>query len=284
MYFIVEVSNKYFLLYLDSWNETSYYYEQPSVEFEDQLIIYKTEKERDNYVDRFFSSILPVNKANSDRLFKNIPLIKYSFFDDNNDGLKDRFKFKITFYPDDMNNLKNIKLAFLFKYEVRTNVVGRMNTVAMVDIDTPLGASYIKVDGNLNLMQKSSMDRTTFYNEYYYRNIFNNTNGEYLSFDEIANEYYSRNFSTYYDYDTYIIPMKNPKVVKIEVNINIPSFQKILFTTPLFTKIKFFWLQYFSVLIPIAAIFYFIMQFVFRNHIVDTINSNDIGVKKKKIL
>ena len=56
-------------------------------------------------------------------------------------------------------------------------------------------------------------------------------------------------FTTYYDYDTYIIPMKNPKVVKIEVNINIPSFQKILFTTPLFTKIKFFWLQYFSVLI-----------------------------------
>ena len=244
MYFIAEVSNKYFLLYLDSWNETSYYYEQPSVEFEDQLIIYKTE---DNE-DKFFSSILPVNKANSGSLFNNIPLIKYSFFDDNNDGLKDRFKFKITFYPDNMNNLKNIKLVFLFKYEVRTNVVGRMNTVAMVDIDTPLGASYIKVDGNLNLMQKSSMDRTTFYNEYYYRNIFNNTNGEYLSFDEIANEYYSRNFSTYYDYDTYIIPMKNPNAVKIEVNINIPSFQKILFSTPLFTKIKFFLLQYFSIL------------------------------------
>jgi len=280
LFFIAEVSNKYFLLYLDSWNETSYYYEQPSVEFEDQLIIYKTE----NNEDRFFSSILPVNRANSNSLFEKIHLIKYSFFDDNNDGLKDRFKFKITFYQENMENLKNIKLVFLFKYEVRTNVVGRMNTVAMVDIDTPLGASYIKVDGNLNLMQKSTMDRTTFYNEYYYRNVFNNTNGEYLSFDQIANEYYSRNFTTHYDYDTYIIPMKNPNVVKIEVNINIPSFQKILFSTPLFTKIKFFWLQYFSILIPIAVIFYFIIQFVFRNHIVDTINSNDIGVKKKKIL
>ena len=276
----MEISKKYYLLYLDSWNETSYYYEQPSVEFEDQLIIYKTE----NNEEKFFSSILPVNQVNSDDLFENIPIIKYSFFDDNNEGLKDRFKFKITFYPNNMKNLKNIKLVFLFKYEIRTNVVGRMNTVAMVDIDTPLGASYIKVDGNLNLMQKSSMDRTTFYNEYYYRNIFNNSNGEYLSFDEIANEYYSRNFSTYYDYDTYIIPMKNPSVVKIEVNINIPSFQKILFSTPLFTKIKFFWIQYFSILIPIAVIFYFIIQFVFRNHIVDTINSNDVGVKKKKIL
>ena len=283
MYSIAEVSNKYYLLfinYLDSWNETSYYYEQPSVEFEDQLIIYKTE----NNQDKFFSSILRVNEQNYDRLFDNIPLIKYSFYDDNNDGLKDRFSFKMTFFPNNVKNIKNIKLVFLFKYEVRTNVVGRMNTVAMVDIDTPLGASYIKVDGSLNLMQRSPMDRTTFYNEYYYRNIFNNTNGEYLTFDQIANEYYSRNFSTYYDYDTYIIPMKNPKVVKIEVNINIPSFQKILFSTPLFTKIKFFWLQYFSILIPIGALFYFIVQFVFRNHIVDTINSNNIGVKKKKIL
>ena len=50
------------------------------------------------------------------------------------------------------------------------------------------------------------------------------------------------------------------------------------------TKIKFFWVQYVAVLLPVAGIFYFIMQFVFRNYIVNTINSNDIGVKKKKIL
>jgi hypothetical protein len=243
------------------------------------LIIYKTE----NNEEQFFSSILSLNDNNQDNLFENAPLIKYEYFDDNNNGLIDRFKFKITFKAD-VPNLKNIKLVFLFKYEFKINIFGRMYTVAMADIDTPLGASYIQLDGDLNLKQKAPIDRTTFYNDKYYENIFENNRERYFSFNEIANEYYKRNFSTIYDYDTYIMPMKNPRIVRIEANINVPSFQKILYLTPLFTKIKFFWIQYAAVLIPVAGIFYFILQFVFRNHIVDTINSSDIAVKKKKIL
>ena len=244
------------------------------------MIIYKTER---NSKEKFFSSILSLNDNNQDNLFDNAPLIKYEYFDDNNNGLIDRFKFKITFKTD-VPNLRNIKLVFLFKYEFKINIFGRMYTVAMADIDTPLGASYIQLDGDLNLKQKAPIDRTTFYNDKYYENIFENNRERYFSFNEIANEYYKRNFSTIYDYDTYIMPMKNPKIVRIEVNINVPSFQKVLYLTPLFTKIKFFWIQYAAVLIPVAGIFYFILQFVFRNHIVDTINSSDISVKKKKIL
>ena len=238
-----------------------------------------------------------VNQENSDNnnLFQSAPLIKYSYFDDNNDGLIDRFNFKITFLTDHVNEIRNIKLVFFFRYEFKENVVGKMNTVAMADIDTPLGASYIKVDGDLKLQQKTAIDRTTFYNENIYRFIYrSNTNQDtqtsidnnyqLYDFNDIAKEYYSRDFSTLYDYDTYIVPMKNPRIVRLEVNINVPSFQKILYSTPLFTKIKFFWAHYVSVLIPLAGIFYFIMQFAFRNHIVDSINSNDIGVKKKKIL
>jgi len=174
-------------------------------------------------------------------------------------------------------------LIFLFKYEFKVNIVGKMDTAAFIDIDTPLGASYIKVNGNLKLKQKSPIDRTTFYDEIYYENIFNNSN-EKINFYEAQSEYYSRNFSTYYDYETYIEPLRNPRIVKMDIDINVPSFQKILFTTPLFTKIKFFWVQYLAVFIPIGCIMYFIMQFVFRNHIVSTINSNDIGLEKKKIL
>ena len=75
-----------------------------------------------------------------------------------------------------------------------------MNTTAIVNIDTPLiGALYIKVDWDLNLRQKSSIDRTTFYNEDYYGNIFEINKGDLLTYDEISNEYYSRNLSTHYD-------------------------------------------------------------------------------------
>ena len=37
---------KYYINIIDHWNEISYYYEQVSLEFEEQLIIYKTEEVR----------------------------------------------------------------------------------------------------------------------------------------------------------------------------------------------------------------------------------------------
>ena len=103
-----------------------------------------------------------------------------------------------------------------------------MDTAAFIDINTPLGASYIKVNGNLNLKQKSPIDRTTFYNEFYYENILDRQNyEEKINFYDLQNEYYSRNFCTFYDYETFIEPMRNPKIAKLDIDINVPSFQKI---------------------------------------------------------
>ena len=274
------------------------------MKFDDQLLIFKTEKKEKekesdvfNYEEKLFSSILKINtqytpskeedeEKKKDLLFTNPPLIKYSSFDDNNDGLMDRFNFRISFVTDNNTTaINNLRLIFLFSYEFKINIVGKMNTAAFIDIDTPLGASYIKVTGSLNLRQKSPIDRTTFYNEYYYENVFENSYyGEKINFYEIENEYYSRNFSTSYDYDTFIQPVRNSRIVKMDIDIYVPSFQKILYRTPLSTKIKFFWVQYCAVFIPIGCIIYFIMQFVFRNHIVSTINSNDIDFKKEKVL
>ena len=145
-----------------------------------------------------FSSILKLNsyynKEPVGALFTYPPLIKYEYFDDNNDGLIDRFKFKISFIPDNnARSINNLRLIFLFKYELKANIVGKMDTAAFIDINTPLGASYIKVNGNLNLKQKSPIDRTTFYNEFYYENVLDSDNyKEKINFYDIQNEYYSR--------------------------------------------------------------------------------------------
>ena len=161
----------------------------------------KPKDRRHYYIKRkLFSSILKLNQyyTNIDagnELFQYPPLIKYEYFDDNNDGLIDRFKFRISFIPDnDARQINNLRLIFLFKYEFKVNIVGKMDTAAFIDINTPLGASYIKVNGNLNLKQKSPIDRTTFYNEFYYENILDKQNyQEKINFYDLQNEYYSRN-------------------------------------------------------------------------------------------
>ena len=276
-----------------------YYYEQPSVKFEDQMLIFLNY----NGDEKFFSTIYKLNSVykggdntndnnNNNPLLDFPPIIKFEMFDYNNDGLNDTFKFKINIPVDDVKNIKNIKLVFLFNYEVNINIVGRMDTIGVVDVDTPLGVSYMKIDGDLNLLQKSAIDRTTFYNEYYYENIFNKKDAnnvnyhdlEAFSFKEICENYYSRNFTTYFDYETYIEPMRNPTIAKFDVTINIPSFQKILYMTPAFTKFKFFFVQLVAVMIPVIFILYAIMQFVFRNQVIQTTCSNNLEIPKKKIL
>ena len=270
-----------------------YYYEQPSVKFEDQMLIFLNY----NGDEKFFSTIYKLNSVykggdntndnnNNNPLLDFPPIIKFEMFDYNNDGLNDTFKFKINIPVDDVKNIKNIKLVFLFNYEVNINIVGRMDTIGVVDVDTPMGVSYMKIDGDLNLLQKSAIDRTTFYNEHYYENIFRKDKHdlEAFSFKEICESYYSRNFTTYFDYETYIEPMRNPTIAKFDVTINIPSFQKILYMTPAFTKFKFFFVQLVAVMIPVIFILYAIMQFVFRNQVIQTTCSNNLEIPKKKIL
>ena len=66
-------------------------------------------------------------------------MIKYSYFDDNNDGLIDRFNFRISFFTDSgTENLKNLRLIILFPYEFKVNIAGKMNASAFIDIDTPI--------------------------------------------------------------------------------------------------------------------------------------------------
>lgn len=79
--------------------------------------MYKTENDGTTNKEQFFSIVLYLNKEYSDNLFNNISLIKYESFDDNNNGLIDRFKFKIIFKQNNVKNLKNIKMVFLFSYE-----------------------------------------------------------------------------------------------------------------------------------------------------------------------
>ena len=63
-------------------------------------MIFKTEENGNNTEEKLFSSILKLNQyysseKSSELLFTYPPLIKYEYFDDNNDGLIDKFKYKI---------------------------------------------------------------------------------------------------------------------------------------------------------------------------------------------
>ena len=270
--------------HLDFWNNEGVYYEQPNVEYNDELIMVVN----DTRETKTFSSILYLNQFFDPLL--NIPMIKYEIFDDNHDGLNDTFKFKINFPVNNVKTITNIKLYLFFKYSLNTNIQGSIErTLCEVDINTPLGVSYVKINGDLVLKQKFPLSSSTFSVGNYKENILNvsetyaDNTTTYLKNDvtdfniESKKEYfYNRDVYTVFDYSKVVIPYKNRDVVQIELTVNIPSFQAIMWEIPIAAKIKFAWVQFMALFIPVYVILRLIQFYIFKNRIFPSVPVSDL--------
>jgi hypothetical protein len=256
------------------------YFEQPNVFYKGEMMMYyyckniinnaeteeseESEKEEEENV-KFFSTIFYLNSG-LDKKQRIFPLIKVKAFDENFDGLINKYDFRIAFNNDINDIIKNIKIILFFQYSLKENVNGSMVTPAAIDIDTPNGAGYIKINGDLNLYQKAPLTKNTF-EQYDYSNVFGSNYIEQKEYDEILKEFSERNVSTIFEYDRFVSPLRSMSTVQIDVTVNIPSFQKILYATPQLTKFKFFWVQLMAIFIPCYIIFDIILVFLFKNKI-----------------
>lgn len=102
-----------------------------------------------------------------------------------------------------------------------------MQTMCLIDIDTPVGASYIYTNGRLNLNKKSPISSGTIAKTLYYTDIFQNTTSPY-DFLSIYKEFTSRNLTTTYEYDKFVQPLRSNRETELEVEITIPSYQTIM--------------------------------------------------------
>ena len=102
-----------------------------------------------------------------------------------------------------------------------------MQTMCLIDIDTPVGASYVYTNGYLNLNQKSPITSGTIAKTIYYTDIFKNATSPY-DFVTMYKEFAERNLTTNYVYDKIVMPYRSNTETEIEVEITIPSYQEIM--------------------------------------------------------
>lgn len=212
-----------------------------------------------------FSSIFYINEQFGADNRLDIPLIKYEKIDSNHDDYIDQFKFQISFY-DTPSEIRRIKLQILFSYTIAVNNDQEdeiVSTNCDVDIETPNGASYVKIDGDLNLHQKEPLEAKTLNYGSYYKSQ-KDTFLDYQKYEETFNK---RSVTTFYDYQKIVIPQRTTDRVRIDMTVNIPSFQPILWKTSGFTALKFAFIQYMAMFIPLAVLFKIIMLFIFRSKI-----------------
>lgn len=257
-----------YIISLGFWKDTSVFFEQPNVTYNDQMILYVLEDSNMKY----FSSMLPLNNYYSENLL-NIPMVKYEDFDINYDRLIDQYLFKINFYTNP-GKIRNIKLLFLFDYTLTTRVQGTIQTLAVVDIDTPLGASYVRAEGELRIKQKGPLNINTLTTGNYNEDIFKSRTP--IEYDELLDAFRDRRVSTVFDYDKVVIPMKHDQITQLEIIVNIPSFEEYTVEVPSFTQLKFAWIQYLTMFIPIAFAIYSIKVYILTNRIFQCTTVSDL--------
>lgn len=233
-----------------------------------------------NDESKIFFTNLPFNQ-HYDNLLPQIPMIKYEIFDNNYDDLNDVFKFKINIPTGDVTKVSHIKLFVFFTYSLKTNIKGKIkNALCEINIDSPFGASYVKIDGDLVLKQRKSLNSATFAVVNYENDIFNST--EKINTENLREKINNRDVYTMFDYQKIVIPFKNPTIVQIDLTVNIPSFQQIIWEVPVLTKLKFAWIQCLALFIPVYIILRLVQYYIFRNRIFPSVQVSDLP--KNKIL
>ena len=148
-----------------------------------------------------------------------------------------------------------------------------------VDIDTPNGVSEITTKGDLILKQTSPIASTSIPSKQYYStDLFEVDLYSPYDFLEIYNKFTNRNYTTSYEYIPFIVPPNSgSNVITMNIEINIPKFQKVFFYQSVYLNLKEAWIQYLFIFIPIFVGVYYLLLFILENQVFPCSVKSDLG-------
>ena len=278
----------------DFWLRLKEYLEQPKIDFTNDYILYVSTFDSNNNPTRtFFDSSNKtlndmINKIGNYSLNSNLYLIsredkasisKYSY-DDDNDGINDRLIIRYETNKEEIitnNNNIDLKLIFFVNYRLTKEVKLLMTPMIYVDIPIINGAKEINLSGDLELVQKSPIVSTTVTSQIYNKKkpltVDEKLNSP-LDLLNIYNEYKNMNYTLKYNYEKIEKRSNNKLIINIEMNI--PKLQRVFYIQSVFEAIKYAWMQYFYIFLPIYIILYIIYKFIIESNIFYTHIKSDL--------
>ena len=278
----------------DFWLRLKEYLEQPKIDFTNDYILYvSTFDSNNNPINTFFDSSDKtlndmINKIGNYNLNSNLNLIsredkasisKYSY-DDDNDGINDRLIIRYETNKEEIitnNNNIDAKLIFFVNYRLTKEVKLLMTPMIYVDIPIINGAKEINLSGDLELVQKSPIVSTTVTSQIYNKKkpltVDEKLNSP-LDLLNIYNEYKNMNYTLKYNYEKIEKRSNNKLIINIEMNI--PKLQRVFYIQSVFEAIKYAWMQYFYIFLPIYIILYIIYKFIIESNIFYTHIKSDL--------
>ena len=279
----------------DFWLRLKEYLEQPKIDFTNDYILYvSTFDANNNPITTFFDSSdktlidminkigdLEINNINNNNIISRedaASISKYSY-DDDNDGINDRL---IIRYETNKNGIINgnnidIKLIFFVNYRLTKKVKLLMTPMIYVDVPIIGGTKEINLSGDLELIQKSPIASTTVTSQIYNKKkpltVDEKLNSP-LDLLNIYNESKNMNYTLKYNYEKIEKRLDGKLILNIEMNI--PKLQRIFYIESVYEAIKYAWMQYFYIFLPIYIILYMIYKFIIESNIFYTHVKSDL--------
>ena len=276
----------------DFWLRLKEYLEQPKVEFTNDYMLYISHGTTITDQTFFYSSVSTLNdfykKACDFELNKDIchsdvePIVTASQEDNDDDGINDKLnlRFEIDSNAIISSEKKDVKIIFFLKYRLTKTVKLIMTPMIYVNIPlTEAGAKEIQLNGDLELVQKSPIASTTITSQIYNKEnkVFEIDQKLNSPFDLFYyfNKYKNLNYTLKYNYEKIEKTTSDNKLI-IDMQMNIPKLQRVFYIQSAFEAIKYAWMQYFYIFLPIYIILYMIYKFIIESNIFYTHVKSDL--------
>ena len=267
----------------DFWLRLKEYLEQPKIDFTNDYMLYVSTFDgqflpintffdsSNKTLNDMFSTIIEKNgQSNIISREDSASISRYSY-DDDNDGINDRL---IIRYETNKNEIIrdnpniDIKLMFFLNYRLTKEVKLLMTPMIYIDIPILNGAKEINLSGDLELVQKSPIVSTIVTSQIYNKKkplVVDEKLYSPLDLLNLYNEYKNMNYTLKYNYEK--IEKKSDGKLIINIEMNIPKLQRIFYIQSVFEAIKYAWMQYFYIVLPIYIILYVIYKFIMESNI-----------------
>ena len=172
----------------------------------------------------------------------------------------------------------NIKFMAFLDYGINSKIKFLMHTLLYLDLDIEENRSYIQTKGELVLKQRAPFTSTTITNKQYYNDnyVLDPNKINFLDFSAIFEEFKSRNFTTEYKHRV-ISSSRSGGGISVNIKINIPKAQKILYHQKTYNNLKKAWIQYIYIFIPIFLVVYYLLSFILTNQVFPCSMKSDLG-------
>lgn len=268
----------------DFWKMQETYYEQAKVLYRKELLICIQSESTSisgssvssTTSSHFFSTLGKLNEMYFESLF---PMtIDSSLIDFNFDKYPDSYEFNITANIPS-SQIRNIKVLSFYDYRIKKRINLDMIGMALANIDTPSGAGYVFIDGSLDFQQQSLLKKSKIVNTYYNQTVLSNSSAAENSLDKLIMRFNDRNFTTKYNYD-YTTVQLDQGYAQVFLKVRVPVYQKFQYSPGFLEVMKFSWIQYLSLLIPVGYFVYSFAQFIYSNQILESqVNFSDKLIK-----